>query len=95
MQRNENIIEQERVKYQFNNKFVQSIESPRVKGKIRGYITDLLYNTNEPLENCINQNLYTNLLLLEIMFNINSNAFNEENIFTTILIISKKCYQLI
>lgn len=39
------IIEQEIVRYQFNNKFVQSIESLRVKGKIRGHITDLLYNT--------------------------------------------------
>ncbi|KAK8896230.1 hypothetical protein M9Y10_014125 [Tritrichomonas musculus] len=75
------IIEQEIVRYQFNNKFVQSIESPRVKGKIRGHITDLLYNTGESLENSINKSLYTNLLRLEIMFNINSNTVNEEYIY--------------
>ena len=35
------------VRYKFYNKFIQSIESPSVRGKIGSHIADWLYNPDE------------------------------------------------
>ena len=66
------------VRYKFYNKFVQSIESPSVRGKIGSHIADWLYNPDEQLRNSINDSLETGLLRLEITFYINHNAISEE-----------------
>lgn len=71
-------IEHGRVRYKFNNTFIQSIESPSVKGKIRSHIADWLYNPDEQLRNSIMDCLETDLLRLEITFCINNNAINDE-----------------
>ena len=59
-----------KVRYKFYNKFVQSIESPSVRGKIGSHIADWLYNPDEQLRNSINDSLDTGLLRLEITFYI-------------------------
>ena len=69
-----------KVRYKFYNKFVQSIESPSVRGKIGSHIADWLYNPDEQLRNSINNSLDTGLLRLEITFYINNNAVSEEYI---------------
>ncbi|KAK8838418.1 hypothetical protein M9Y10_033047 [Tritrichomonas musculus] len=69
-----------RVRYKFYNKFVQSIESPSVRGKIGSHIADWLYNPDEQLRNSISNSLDTGLLRLEITFYINNNVVNEEYI---------------
>ena len=68
------------VRYKFYNKFIQSIESPSVRGKIGSHIADWLYNPDEQLRNSINDSLDTVLLRLEITFYINNNAVSEEYI---------------
>ena len=68
------------VRYKFYNKFIQSIESPSVRGKIGSHIADWLYNPDEQLRNNINNSLDTGLLRLEITFYINNKAVTEEYI---------------
>ena len=68
------------VRYKFYNKFIQSIESPSVRGKIGSHIAHWLYNPDEQLRNSINDSLDTGLLRLEITFYINNNLDTEEYI---------------
>ena len=69
-----------RVRYKFYNKFIQSIESPSVRGKIGSHIADWLYNPDEQLRNSINSSLDTGLLRLEITFYIDNKAVSKEYI---------------
>ena len=69
-----------RVRYKFYNKFVQSIESPSVRGKIGSHIADWLHNPDEQLRNSIKNSLDTGLLRLEITFYIDNKVVSKEYI---------------
>ena len=62
-----------RVGHKFYNKYIQS---PSVRGKNWSHIADWLYNSDKQLMNSISNSLDTDLLQLEITFNISQNVLN-------------------
>ena len=68
------------VRYKFYNKFVQSIESPCVRGKVGNHFADWLENPKQILKESINKCTETGLLRLEITFYIQNRAATKEYI---------------
>ena len=56
------------VRYKFYNKFIQSLESPSVRGLVGNHITDWIENPEQVLRSSIEHCLDTGLLRLEIAF---------------------------
>ena len=68
------------VRYKFYNKFVQSMESPSVRGRVGNHYSHWTNNPEQILKESINKSLDTGLLRLEITYYIENQAITEEYI---------------
>ncbi|KAK8886408.1 hypothetical protein M9Y10_041871 [Tritrichomonas musculus] len=68
------------VRYKFYNKFVQSIESPSVRGKVGNHYSDWIDNPEQILRESISKCVETGLLRLEITFYIQNCAVTQDYI---------------
>ncbi|KAK8837707.1 hypothetical protein M9Y10_036247 [Tritrichomonas musculus] len=68
------------VRYKFYNKFVQSIESPSVRGKVGNHYSDWIDNPEQILKQSISKCVETGLLRLEITFYIQNCAVTQDYI---------------
>lgn len=65
------------IRYKFYNKFVQSMESPSVRGKVGSHINDWVNNPEPILRDAIKNSLETGLLRLEFtlyVYNVKNNV---------------------
>lgn len=65
------------VRYKFYNKFVQSMESPSVRGGVGSHIADWVHNPEQILRNSIAKSLDTGILRLEITFYLNNQTLTK------------------
>jgi hypothetical protein len=56
------------IRYKFYNKFVQCMESPRVRSSVGNHFMDWCNNSEKELKESIKESLETGLLRLEIIF---------------------------
>lgn len=68
------------VRYKFYNKFVQSLESPSVRGKVGNHYADWIDNPEDILKESISKATDTGLLRLEITFYIENQAITADYI---------------
>jgi hypothetical protein len=84
-------VDERTVRFKFYNKFVQSIESPSVRGHIGNHISDWCNNPEPILKEAISKSLDTGLLRLEFTVYLHGNGEPITKKYTNICMEYLKC----